>query len=101
MKDDAGIDPIDDRPRAEHGDMNIEASLDERVGRIHRDALRAARPEMRDHENELLFSFFRRADVGSRRKRTTRHARCVIAVAPVQVSAQHGVPSAVCCRSAR
>jgi hypothetical protein len=36
--------------------MNIEASLDERVGRIHRDALRAAWPEMRDHESELLFS---------------------------------------------
>jgi len=35
---------------AEHGDVNIEAALDKGVGRVHRNTLRSAWPEMRDDE---------------------------------------------------
>ena len=54
MKHDARIDPIDDGLMAEHGDMNIEAALDESVGRVYRYALRSARSEMRDDEGKPL-----------------------------------------------
>jgi hypothetical protein len=54
MKYDAGVDPIDDGLMAEHGDMNIEAPLDESVGRVHRHALRSARSEMGDDEGKPL-----------------------------------------------
>ena len=55
VKHDAGIDPIDDGLMAEHGDMNIEAPLDESVGRVHRHALRPSRSEMGDHEGQPFF----------------------------------------------
>ena len=54
VKDDARIDPIDDGLMTQDGDMNVVAALDQGVGGVDRHALRPARPEMRDHEEETL-----------------------------------------------
>ena len=91
MKHDARIDPIDDGLMAEDGDVNIETTLDERVCRVHRDPLRSARSEMRDHEQKLLLGADR-ARTSPAYRRAHHHSPGVLAIEPIHRGAEHGFP---------
>lgn len=58
MKSYAGIELVDVFVLVDDDNMDIDASLDEGIGRVHRHPLRSSRTKMRDHKSEPLSDNF-------------------------------------------